>query len=274
MLLYNSEIWENIQPKTLRLLNGLFNDFYRGIFRIGNGIPIPNIYRICGTYLPANIILQRKMNFTFHVANLPVGSLARDLFEIQRTQIKGLYREVKEHLDKLGIESLNAVSKRSYKALCKRYIFEKNKRDLINMAQGYKKIDVHEFENDTFKRKDYFHTLNLEEIRYKFRIENHFVATIRHNFPNLYRRRNMSLSCPSCRKMEPNNRTTNHNNNNNNTTTTNNTNNYPDTQNHLLFHCPAFSHLREELELDVLDDRKVIQFYKEVVDARIRDGDD
>ena len=197
MLFFNSETWTNIQPKTIRIINSLFNDFHTSIFRIGKGIPIPNMYRICGTLLPVNIILQRKLNFIFHVANLESGSVARDIYEVQKRQSTGLYKETKEHVDKLGITCLHSISKYRFRALTKKYIFEKNKSDLINMARNYKKIDLEEFQKDSFTRKEYFNSLNLNDIRYKCRIEMQMLPTIRKNQPSKYRKRNMSLSCPS-----------------------------------------------------------------------------
>ena len=119
------------------------------------------------------------------------------------------------------------------------------------MAQKYKKIDQEEFRKESFSRKPYFSTLNLSDIRYRCRIDLKMVDKIRQNFSSKYRRKNLSLSCPSCKH---------HNNNINDKNTTHTTNKFPDSQNHLLHQCPAFSHLHEEL--DIKTNEVLIQFFK------------
>ena len=129
------------------------------------------------------------------------------------------------------------------------------------MAECYKKIDMDEFQNDNFERKQYFYTMNIEQVRYKYRIENNMVATIRKNFSNKYK--NSSLSCQSCRHI-PENSDTN--------TSKITTNRIPDTQIHVLYECRAFDHLRETL--DTRDDLQLIQFFKRVVEERTNEGYD
>ena len=63
MLAYNSETWSIIPKKTIKVLNDLFNLFYRKIFKIGNGSPITNFYWQCAAFKVEFIILQRKLNF-------------------------------------------------------------------------------------------------------------------------------------------------------------------------------------------------------------------
>ena len=119
------------------------------------------------------------------------------------------------------------------------------------MATHYKKIDIQEFTKDTFTRPNYFNTMTLENIRYKIRIENSMVATIRKNFSRKYR--NSSLSCPSCKDKKSNIK-------------------IPDTQVHVLYECEAFSHWREQL--DIREDIQMIQYFKWVVEYRIKEGED
>ena len=143
--------------------------------------------------------------------------------------------------------------------MTKKYIFKKNKSDLIVMAQKYKKINQEEFQNDDFLRKPYINTMNLDDIRYKYRIENNLVSSVGENYCNKYRRRNMSLSCPSCIKFS-------------NNIDSKNTIRFPDTQSHLLHECVAFNHLHEEL--DVRKDSDLISFFRRIVETRLEDGDD
>ena len=100
------------------------------------------MYRLCGSILPINIILHKKLNFVHHLQNLPLGTVACDTFEVIKRLKIGIYREVKEHLEKMNINNLEEISKPRFKAASKKYIFNKNKKDLIDMAQRYKKIDI------------------------------------------------------------------------------------------------------------------------------------
>ena len=245
----------------MKIINNLFNDFHRLVMRIGVGCPIPNMYRICGTLLPINQIISRKLMFVYHLANLPTDTVAGAIFQSQKTSKTGIFGDMEHHLEKMNITSLVVISKWSYKRQVKKYIFDKNKQDLISMAESYKKIDMEEFTNDDFKRKQYFYTMNIEQVRYKYRIDNKMVATIRKNFSNKYR--NSSLSCQSCRHLPKNS-----NNNASNITT----NRIPDTQTHVLYECEAFSHLREQL--DTRDELQLIQFFKQVVEERTNEGCD
>jgi hypothetical protein len=44
MLLYNAECWQEISPKTIQDLENLQKDFYRCLFAVGSGCPIPSLY--------------------------------------------------------------------------------------------------------------------------------------------------------------------------------------------------------------------------------------
>ena len=44
MLLHNCETFVNIPKKTMKILNGVYNLFYRTLFRIGTGTPIKDFY--------------------------------------------------------------------------------------------------------------------------------------------------------------------------------------------------------------------------------------
>ena len=69
------------------------------------------------------------------------------------------------------------------------------------------------------------------------------VDTIRSNFHSKYK--SSSLICPSCDEEV-------------------------DSQNHVLYHCDAFSDLRTNMNPE--SDSDLIRFFKEVVERRIKDG--
>ena len=110
MLLYNSETWLNISSKTWKILNSIFNDFYRCLFRIGTGCPIIGFYWHCGDLFVENLVLQRKLNFVHHLANLEEG-LAKEVYELQEKSETGIVSEMKEHFINIKVESPRGYTK-------------------------------------------------------------------------------------------------------------------------------------------------------------------
>ena len=259
MVLFNAESWWHMSKKTLKLLNGLFNDFHRCIMRISTGCPIANMYWQCGSYLPQNLILQRQLNFLHHVANLPVGSLARDVHDLEEAfSHDGLLQVCKEHLNNLGVVSLRDFSKWQFKSKVKKYLQKKNADDLVEMATKYKKINYQELACEPFGRKEYFSKLSLENVRYRFRISNKLVSGIRKNFSAKYRKKNISLYCPTCKDTDNNSVVS--------------TNRVEHSQSHVLYDCEAFSDLREDLDTE--DDGMLVEYFKKVVERLIQDEAD
>ena len=262
-LLWNSETWTNIKPKTMKVLNDIFNQFYRSILRISKGCPKVNLYWQTGSYLPQNLILKNKLNFVHHLSNLPEQCLAKEVYRIQEvSSFPSLFQEVGEHLANLGITTPEGISKRTWKQKIERYIFNRNKEDLIGMATNGKKVNSKDLLDDSFCRKPYFYQLDIEAARYRFRISSLLVHTIRGNYSGKYRKKNEPLTCPSCRNQS-NESNLNHSVINNEFPT--------DSQSHVLV-CPAFSDLRENMDLE--DDRELVEFFKSVVERRIKNGED
>ena len=83
MIFFNSETWTCIPKKSYKYLLEFYCRFFRCLFHIGAGAPIPNFFWLTGAFTPENVILQRKLNFIHHLANLLEGSLANEVFLIQ-----------------------------------------------------------------------------------------------------------------------------------------------------------------------------------------------
>ena len=197
MLFFNSESWTCISKKSFKSLLEFFCKFFRCLYRIGAGAPIPNFFWLAGFFTPENQVLQRKLNFFHHLANLSEDSLAKEVFTIQKEKShNGLVKELKEHTDLLGEPT--SVSKFAWKKKVLQYTKQKNKRDLIDMASKYKKIDSTKWEEEEFERKDFFHKMNLHSIRMMMRIKGGMVKTIRSNLKQKYRRNNQSIKCCGC----------------------------------------------------------------------------
>ena len=99
MVLHNYETWMNIQKKTIKVLDYLFHYFCRTIFRIGVECPKPSFYWESASLNFKNAILEKNMNFLFHLLNLSTDTLWRQIFYLQ-DEDRSLPRE---HVDKIGL---------------------------------------------------------------------------------------------------------------------------------------------------------------------------
>ena len=199
MLLYNSETWINISKKTIRVLDSLFHSFCQSIFRVGAGTPIPSYYIESSSLRMSNIILERKLNFAHHLANLPPESIGSMIWREQiNHSLPGLFPEVAEHLEKMGVYDLQVITKRLFKKLSAKYIKQKDQNELLESVKQYKKLDHEELSKSEIKKKNYFSNMNLDSGRMAFRVSSKMVQTIPANFSSQYRRRGLSIICSSC----------------------------------------------------------------------------
>ena len=250
MLFYNSGSWTNISGKTMKVLNNIFNSFYRVIFRIGAGCPIPNFYWQCGTWKAEFFILQRKLNFLFHLANLPPSCLAREIFDLQEAysdSVPSLSSECQHHMTQLNFQVNRHSSKWQWKKLVRSYIEELNRKSLLDDIKKYKKLSYAECEGEQFGKKKYFFDMNIYDVRDRFCISSKMFGSIKGNFSQKYGRD--SLECVSCRNLDKSVKL--------------------DTQSHLIEFCPAFSDLRDKH--DTKTDRGITELFREVIKRRVED---
>ena len=233
----------------MKILDDLFNLFYRSLFRIGNGCPKTNLYWQCASLTVDNIILQKKLLFIYHLANLPQDSLAYEVFSIQETQgLFGLLTENEEHLAKLSFDSSRQMSKWQFKKLVREYIQKQQREILLNNMKSSKKINFEHCSQEKFERKQYFYEMNVNQIRDRFRISSGMLD-IKANFPNKYR---YELGCPSCSDT--------------NRGTDRETGTPIESQSHLLEACPAYSDLREQYDTET--DLGIVNYFKAVMERR------
>ena len=137
--------------------------------RIGTGCPADNFYWQSGSLKPEFLILQKQLIFVHHLANLPVGSLGRDVHDLQVAHsLPGLATSLQEHLNTLGVSDLTVISKVHWKKEIKKYCMELNRAQLLNSMKNSKKLNHEEFSRECFERKSYFFSLDLESVRYQF----------------------------------------------------------------------------------------------------------
>ena len=260
MILYNADSWIGISRKTLKILDNLFHSFCQKIYRVGSGCPIPNYYWQSGSIKFSILILQKKLNFVHHLANLSPCDLGRQVWDIQVENSLGLYSEVAEHLEAIGVSDLRAVNKYHWKKTVRNYTAGLNKTQLLEDIRKYKKLNHSELSEETFGRKSYLSTLSLENARMRFKISCGLVNTVRTNFKRKYEGK--SLACPGC--------STNDNSANSPLNLINQS--QPDSQPHILV-CGSYSDLKTH-DFDPNDDKMVAEFFIKVVNRRIENGED
>ena len=165
-----------------------------------------NFFWSTGILKPELIILQKKLVFAHHLANLNPDSLGHMFYVRQEAnpEIPSLLSEIQDHLLELDFHRNKNLSKWSWKKKVKGYIHDLCKAMLLQEIKGYKKISYEECSKEEFERKSYFRTLNLEQTRDRYRISSSMVKDIRGNFPSKYR--GESLRCQSCKNNSMSNR--------------------------------------------------------------------
>ena len=100
----NSECWVELPKKAITLLNSIQNTFFRALFATCTGCPIPALYWDTGALLAENLIIMKKLLFYHHLSTLSEGSLAKEIFNIQKeNSLPGLVSECCEIMEILGI---------------------------------------------------------------------------------------------------------------------------------------------------------------------------
>ena len=86
MLLQGSDCWFRIKNKTMKMLEKIQLKFARVALTCSQGCPVPKLYSETGLILMPLRIIRNKVMFMFHVASLSPGTLARDLYDIERQE--------------------------------------------------------------------------------------------------------------------------------------------------------------------------------------------
>lgn len=205
--------------------------------------------------------------FCFHLANLPPTSLGREVYDLQVGNSLGIVAELQEHLDKIGITDLTSVNKYQWRKIVRKYILEANKNSLLESVKKYKKLKYEEFSLESFGRKSYFFEMDLEAVRYRFRISSKMLD-VKANFPRKYRR--TGIKCTSCKQLRlvENDEAPSSISNISDSSTP------VESQSHLMFDCLAFKELRRNY--DLTEDSQIVYFFKEALSHRdeIEDEDE
>ena len=100
------------KKKTIKQLENIQLRFFRTLFAVGSGCPLPIIYWDTGGIMMKYRILKQKLIFFHHLANLPTTSLAGEIFTLQRRmQLPGLVKECESFLAREEIFHVTKYSK-------------------------------------------------------------------------------------------------------------------------------------------------------------------
>ena len=253
-LLFNSECWINISNPVMDQLEKLQLRFYRTILSVGTGCPLPIIYWDTGGMMMKYRIIKRKLLFFHHLATLTTGSLAKEIFEVQKDlNLPGLVSECIDILTKAGIQNVESYSKPQWKALVKRFCKKLNEDDLLVQIKQYKKLDFNELKAEKCEMKKYMTDLNLFNARLRFKIRAQMTPTIQMNFKNDPVFKANLWVCLGCDmrgkdKLAPVSQ---------------------DSQTHVLS-CAGYADLRKDKDLS--DDKDLVEYFSAVIARRMNES--
>ena len=138
------------------------------------------------------------MLFYHHISTLPQGTLSRDFHDVQKEHGLGLVAECQQLLQEWNLNNIEVYSKVQFKKILNKFIYHKNRDELLEWMKGYKKINFYECKEKPHKMQDYFEKLNVKETRMKFRIDSFLVPTIRENFKSNKKYKAENWLCPDC----------------------------------------------------------------------------
>ena len=196
-----------------------------------------------GILLEENFLILKKLLFVHHLATLPSNSLASEIYQLQKndSSLPGLVQDCNDYLSSLNITSdPSSFTKYQWKKTIKDRLHSKNKSDLINPINSYKKLDKQKLLEESYGRKSYISTMTLKQSRTFFSARSMMLSTVQTNFKNdpLFAANNYRCECGD-----------------------------EDNQNNLLT-CPIYEHLREGLDL-VNSDIDLVTYYQLVIKERL-----
>ena len=93
------------------------------------------------------------------------------------------------------------MTKKQWSKKVKDFVFNKNRGEVLDSIRGSKKLDFEKLSSEKYEKKSYLNELDLESARILFRFHSELIPTVRKNFSSQYRRKGVSLTCPSCSKL-------------------------------------------------------------------------
>ena len=191
--------------------------------------------------------MLKKLLFIHHLETLPKDSLANEVYQLQKSlKLPGLYSECAAFLNSLNISNPGSYSRTQWKKMIKNEIISQNRKDLIDEAAKFKKIDYKQA--DSFHRQGYLSELKVNDARMMFKIRTKMTPIVQMNFASDENFKKNHWTCSGCSEMS------------------NSSLGNRDTQSHIL-HCPGYLDIRTELNLNC--DSDLVRYFRNVIRRRM-----
>ena len=204
-LLNSAECWLEIPKVANEKLNTLQETFYQVLLNSPRTTPKPGLYWFTGGMLLSNVIMVKKLLFLRHLIHLPENSLALEVLEVQKQmEIPSLWMEGLQFLLDLeiSIEELHELSKRQFKQRVQSAAKEKNRRDLLQLIEPYKKLSSAQLSEENYGTKAYFHEMNLAQARVMFALDTKMLKTVKSHYPSDRRNEDDLGECHHCSRID------------------------------------------------------------------------
>ena len=243
-LLNNCETWVDISRESIKMLDDLQQMFLRYMFGTPRTCPTPILLWESGSFMMEHRIAQKKLMFYHHLINLPKGSLAYEVTQIQDILgFPGLVQESKLLIEKYELPSPESCTKGQWRGLTKKAITKQNKKDILEKMKSFKKLDYSIHAQESFGLQDYVKNLNIPDARLKFALRSKMLRTVQMNFKGEKQYKDNGWKCVSCNNL--------------------------DTQEHLLS-CEGYNFLRVGRNMD--QDKDLVAFFRGVIKHRMESG--
>ena len=243
-LLANSEMWTEISEDDIKSLEDIQHLLLQRIFAVPKTTPHVALRWDTGAVSLEMEICKRKLLFLHHVINMDESSLAREIFDVQKSEhLPGLVSECKSLLKSLNLPNIldikvaAGLSKVAWKRLVKDAIKEIEVSKLKKQISTKSKLKDGPMSKEDFKIKDYLGKMTLDKSRMNFKMRSKMMD-VKFNYSAKHEKE-LWLCDSCCSSIE--------------------------TQSHLLF-CPAYSTLREGK--DLLNDDHLIEYVQKVMHIR------
>jgi hypothetical protein len=201
-ILFNSEIWYDLKENEIRELEEIDETLLRKIFKAHSKTPIEALYLELGCLPLRHIIMARRINYLYYLANLKENELLYNFFkaQVESPQKGDWILTVKENLEEMGldidIEKIKGENKKKIKNMVKSSIHKTGWTYLLLKASSHSKMEnsiYEKYEIQSYLKHDNL-TKNEAQIYFKFRTR---MEDFKENFKN----GSIDTNCSLCLKF-------------------------------------------------------------------------
>ena len=238
-LMNNCQTWINIGKNSLDMLEDLQNTMYRTLLCVPKSCPMPSLVWDMGGILMSYRVIWRKLEFMWTLVNMDEGSLAKEIFMIQKShELPGLVQECKQWIKEYDLPDVleKKMSKNEWKQLVKKAVVKENEETLKKRMSNYEKLKNSELISEEFGLKDYVKKLDVHKARIIFKKRSSMTQYVKMNYMSDVSNIKTCWQCQSCSSSI-------------------------DSMGHVL-RCPSYQELREGKDLDC--DRDLAKYLHDV----------